>query len=87
MVAVRAIGIYQTGGIPFCDIEFDCGCGGGVVNVCRKLPENTFLLLLSIVVLLSRSRRFCLWGDVLSKVATQSAESSDTAGDLQSDSK
>ena len=69
MVALRAISIYQTGGISFCDIEFNCGCGAGVVRICRKLPENTFLLLLSLVVLLSHSRRFCLWGDVIRKMS------------------
>jgi len=64
MVLVRTLGIYSGGGIAFCDIEFDCGCGAGVVNICRKLPENTIYLLLSVVVLLSRSRRFCLRGDL-----------------------
>lgn len=68
MVAIRALSIYQTGELQFCDIEFNCGCGAGVVRICRKLPENTFLLLLSLLVLFSRSRRFCLWGDVLKKI-------------------
>ncbi|MHC4444871.1 MAG: MauE/DoxX family redox-associated membrane protein [Planctomycetota bacterium] len=74
MVTMRAIDIYQTEGLPFCDIEFNCGCGAGVVRICRKLPENTFLLLLSLVVLLSRSRRFCLWGDVPKRAAAPVAE-------------
>jgi uncharacterized membrane protein YphA (DoxX/SURF4 family) len=64
-IAARAIGVYHAGGIAFCDIQFDCGCGAGVVYICTKLPENVALSLLAIVVLLSRSRRFCLRGDLI----------------------
>lgn len=60
VVAWRATGIHQAGGIAFCAIKFDCGCGAGEVLICRKLAENVALALLSIGVLLSRSRRFCL---------------------------
>jgi uncharacterized membrane protein YphA (DoxX/SURF4 family) len=50
-VALRAIGIHQQGGIAFCDIKFDCGCGAGEVFICRKLLENTGLLLLAVIAL------------------------------------
>ncbi len=54
----RALELQQ--GLPFCAIKFDCGCGQGVVNVCRKLAENAVLLLLSLFVLFGRAPRFCL---------------------------
>ena len=59
-VAARAIGIYHAGNIPFCAIKFDCGCGAGEQYICTKIPENTGLFLLSLIVLLSRSRRLGL---------------------------
>src|SRR5206468_4056450 len=61
----RAIGIHD-GGIPWLDIKFDCGCGGGEVYIYKKLPENIGLWLLSLIILLSRSRRFCLDLNLLS---------------------
>ena len=48
------------GSDSFCSVNFDCGCGTGVVFVCDKLAENCGLLLLSVVAIVSRSRRFCL---------------------------
>jgi len=60
VVAVRAIGIYQAQDIAFCAIKFDCGCGAGEQNICLKLPENVGLSLLALMVLVSRSQRFCL---------------------------
>lgn len=59
-IALRALGIHESDGVPFCSIAFDCGCGGGVVAVCSKLPQNLGLLVLSLGALLSRSRRYCL---------------------------
>ena len=66
VVAMRAVGIYQAGDIPFCDIKFDCGCGTGEEFICSKLPQNAGLLALSLYVLLSKSRRYCLRGDLFS---------------------
>jgi len=65
VVTMRAIGIYTAKDIAFCAIKFDCGCGAGVVYICHKIPENIGLLLMSLVVLLSRSRRFCLRPEVI----------------------
>jgi uncharacterized membrane protein YphA (DoxX/SURF4 family) len=59
-VASRALEIQGEQGGAFCAIAFDCGCGTGVVPVCPKLAENVGLLLLSGLVLWSRSARFCL---------------------------
>ncbi len=60
-VAVRAIGIYQAETIAFCAIKFDCGCGGGVeIPICDKLRENTALIGLSLIAMVSNSRRFAL---------------------------
>jgi uncharacterized membrane protein YphA (DoxX/SURF4 family) len=56
----RAIGIQAAKGIAFCAVEFDCGCGTGVVNICEKLPFNLGLVVLGLVAFLSNSRRFCL---------------------------
>ncbi len=55
-VAYRAIGIYNDGGIAFCDIKFDCGCGGGEIPICDKLRENTALTGLAFIALVSNSR-------------------------------
>ena len=63
-VLSRAIDEYQAQAIGFCDVKFDCGCGAGEIYICHKLLENAGLTLLSIVVLLSRSRRFCLRADL-----------------------
>lgn len=59
-VIMRAMNIYAEVGGAFCSIKFDCGCGTGEQYVCMKVPENLLLILLSLVALLSRSRRFCL---------------------------
>jgi uncharacterized membrane protein YphA (DoxX/SURF4 family) len=66
LVLKRAWAIHVTQGTPFCAIKFDCGCGNGEVLICRKIPENCALLLLSIWLLLGHGRRlsarFSLWG-------------------------
>lgn len=62
VIVLRASGIQAVEGTPFCGIHFDCGCGGGDVYMCWKLPENVGLWLLTWIGLLSKSRRFCLSG-------------------------
>lgn len=56
----RAMVIHNTEGTPFFDIAFDCGCGAGVVVTWKKLLENTGLFLLTLLAIISRSRRFTL---------------------------
>ncbi|HTE06880.1 MAG TPA: DoxX family protein [Planctomycetota bacterium] len=64
-IALRAAALAAAGGAPLCDIAFDCGCGGGVVNACDKLAQNGALLVLCAVALASRSRRWCLRRNLL----------------------
>ncbi len=59
-IFARAVGVYNAGGIAFCAIEFDCGCGTGAINICKKLGENSSLILLSLVAVLSQSRKFAV---------------------------
>lgn len=59
-VIIRSLSLHATGVGPYCSIRFDCGCGGGEVYICWKLLENSGLILLSALAMLSRSRRFCL---------------------------
>jgi uncharacterized membrane protein YphA (DoxX/SURF4 family) len=61
-IAFRGLAETNALGIPFCDVGFDCGCGIGHVQVCDKLLENLGLIVLSVVVVLSRSRRLSLEG-------------------------
>ena len=56
-VAQRAAAIHQAQGTPFCGIRFDCGCGGGEVLICRKLVENTVLIVLALLVVGVRAPR------------------------------
>jgi len=89
VIAIRAVGMYNTGEFKsFCDVAFDCGCGSGLIGMCKKLPENFGLWLISWVPFLSSSRRFCLSGvlgnhptsapeleGALTKVTTESSPS------------
>jgi len=56
----RAWRIHSTECTPFFDIQFDCGCGAGVVVIWKKLLENTGLFLLALYTVISGSRRFCM---------------------------
>ena len=60
VILLRALSIHAADGTPFLQIAFDCGCGTGVVIIWKKLLANTGLLLLAVVILCSRSRRFAL---------------------------
>jgi hypothetical protein len=55
VVTLRAFKIQEAEKIAFCAIVFDCGCGTGEVNICRKLVENSLLMLLSLMLLWSRT--------------------------------
>ena len=59
-VLMRALAIHGAGGLPFCAIKFDCGCGAGEVFICRKLAENVLLTILSVALIFWQSRRLCL---------------------------
>lgn len=60
VVLQRALAIHEAGGLPFCAIKFDCGCGAGEVYICRKLTENALLTVLSTALIFWRSHRLCL---------------------------
>jgi uncharacterized membrane protein YphA (DoxX/SURF4 family) len=64
-IYLRAAALADAGPSPLCAIAFDCGCGSGVQNACRKLAENGVLIALCVVALASRSRRWCLRRDVV----------------------
>jgi len=59
-ILLRALAIQAETGTPFLTIAFDCGCGSGAVITWKKLLANTGLGLITLVVLLSQSRRFRL---------------------------
>ncbi len=78
VIAIRAIGMYNTGEFKsFCDVAFDCGCGSGLVGMCKKLPENFGLWLISWVPFLSTSRRFCLAGALGNHPSNDAAPTAD----------
>ena len=60
LVLLRALAVRDAGGLPFCAIKFDCGCGAGEVLICRKLAENVLLTMLSGLLILRRSHRLSL---------------------------
>jgi uncharacterized membrane protein YphA (DoxX/SURF4 family) len=57
IVVHRALGIHQATAVPFCAIRFDCGCGAGEVNICRKVLENSALILMAVSLLARPLRR------------------------------
>jgi hypothetical protein len=60
VIARRAAGIHESQGLPFCAIRFDCGCGAGEVLICRKLLENSALIVLGLLVAFIRAPRLAL---------------------------
>lgn len=65
VIALRAMHLQTDTAQAFCDIAFDCGCGSGVQIVCHKLLENAGLIGLTIMILLTRTRRWCLKRDLV----------------------
>jgi uncharacterized membrane protein YphA (DoxX/SURF4 family) len=59
LVLHRALLLQAAQNIPFCMVKFDCGCGAGEEFICRKLPENFLLLVMSAWLLGGRGRKFC----------------------------
>ena len=60
LVWQRALAIHQAKSIALCAVRFDCGCGAGEVLACRKLVENSVLILFSALLLLVRADRWTL---------------------------
>jgi uncharacterized membrane protein YphA (DoxX/SURF4 family) len=61
IVLMRALELQAANGLPLCAVAFDCGCGSGVVPVCRKLVENVALIGLSAWLACVRRTCWCLW--------------------------
>jgi len=59
-VLQRALAIASAQGLALCAVKFDCGCGHGEVFICRKVLENTLLLLLALFVLRGDGRQLSL---------------------------
>ena len=68
LVYLRAQAMRATGGLPFCAIKFDCGCGTGEVLICRKLAENALLMALSAGLVFWRTGPLCLRPTLLAPV-------------------
>lgn len=60
VVLHRALLLQAAQNIPFCAVEFDCGCGEGEEFICRKLLENFLLILLSGWLLAGHGRQLSL---------------------------
>ncbi len=59
-IFIRTMRVYGEGGQSFCKIAFDCGCGAGLIVICKKLAMNLSMIGLALVGLLSRSRRYAV---------------------------
>ncbi len=59
VVIHRAWELHLLQAIPFCAVKFDCGCGTGEVFICRKIAENSLLMLLATWLSLKSSGRLC----------------------------
>lgn len=46
----RMNAIHALEGLPRCAVSFDCGCGNGAVNACRKIAINVLTLVLMVCV-------------------------------------
>jgi len=60
VVLLRALAMHAAGGMPFCAIKFDCGCGAGEVLICRKLAENLLFAALSTWLIFHQHHRLAL---------------------------
>ena len=60
LVLHRALLLQSALAIPFCAVKFDCGCGTGEEFICRKLMENSLLILLTAWLLAGHGRQLSL---------------------------
>ncbi len=77
-IALRTWNVMQTAGTPFFQVQFDCGCGTGTDIIWIKLIENTGLILLSWLIVFSKSRFLCLSTLLGKSGAQQALPSTDT---------
>jgi len=69
VVLQRALAIADLQHIALCAVRFDCGCGNGEVLICRKLVENTGLMLLACWLMAGFGRPLAVWFSLGSKSA------------------
>lgn len=67
-VAVKGAAIGSASDLAFCAVRFDCGCGGGAVNVCVKLLLNGGLGALSVLMLGVKRHTHCLFENLFASV-------------------
>jgi uncharacterized membrane protein YphA (DoxX/SURF4 family) len=60
IVLRRALTMSAAQALPFCAIEFDCGCGNGIVPICPKLVENCLLMFLAGWLMSGRGKQLSL---------------------------
>jgi len=60
MVYRRALALKVAGGIPFCAVKFDCGCGTGEEYICGKLLQNGMLIVLALLLVAGWGSRWSL---------------------------
>jgi uncharacterized membrane protein YphA (DoxX/SURF4 family) len=60
VVLHRALLLQAVQNIPFCAVQFDCGCGSGTEFICDKLLENCLLILLAGWLLAGHGRQSSL---------------------------
>lgn len=58
IVLRRALTMSASQAMPLCAIEFDCGCGNGIVPICPKLLENCLLMFLAAWLISGRGKQF-----------------------------
>jgi uncharacterized membrane protein YphA (DoxX/SURF4 family) len=61
LVLHRAMELQEVGGLAFCAVRFDCGCGTGEVSICRKLAENGVLIVLGLWLAVGPRSRLAMW--------------------------
>jgi hypothetical protein len=61
LVLHRALELQEAGGLAFCAVQFDCGCGVGEVGICWKLAENGLLMVLGLWLAVGRRSRLTLY--------------------------
>ncbi len=61
LVLQRAMELQEAGGLAFCAVRFDCGCGMGELGVCWKLAENVLLMALGVWLAVGPRSQLTLW--------------------------
>ena len=45
LILWRMNSIHILDNLPRCSVSFDCGCGNGIINACRKIVLNSLILI------------------------------------------